>query len=264
MDSTALCPRCEKQFYYCKCTDQNDPGDTNPVPQDFGDGHDGPERRAQPRPAHGPMKLGRITFPPEKEPVRLVPRHPKPVDRDPFPPNYANGVFDKTEEYDARNMKRLSKERLQKIINENAKEHGEEVKDTNPKDAVGIKKVPQSTVSRAVMAEVALAMLEGARKYGRHNYRVAGVRASVYFDACDRHLDAWYEGEDIDPASGLSHIVKAIASLMVLRDCMINDMWEDDRPPPLPDGWLEKLNKIAGEIIEKYPNPLPPHTKDNM
>ena len=81
-------------------------------------------------------------------------------------------------------------------------------KATNPKDAVGIKKVPLSTVSSKVIMEMGLGMLEGARKYGRHNYRVAGVRASVYYDACMRHLMAWWEGEDIDPDSGLHHIIK--------------------------------------------------------
>ena len=61
-------------------------------------------------------------------------------------------------------------------------------KETNPKDAVGIKKAPMSTVSAAVIAELGLAMMEGARKYGRHNYRVSGIRMSVYYDAALRHL----------------------------------------------------------------------------
>ena len=56
-------------------------------------------------------------------------------------------------------------------------------KETNPKDAVGIRKWRNfATVSMTVMAEVGVAMMEGARKYGRHNYRVSGVRASVYVD----------------------------------------------------------------------------------
>ena len=92
------------------------------------------------------------------------------------------------------------------------------VKESNPKDAVGIKKAPFSTVPSPVVAEVGLAMLEGALKYGRHNYRAIGVRSSVYFDAALRHLTAWWEGQDVDPDSGLSHITKALACLFVLRD----------------------------------------------
>jgi hypothetical protein len=132
---------------------------------------------------------------------------------------------------------------------------------TNPKDAVGIKKAPLSTVSAPVMMEVGVAMMEGARKYGRHNYREAGVRGSVYYDATIRHLVAWWEGEDIDPDSGLSHITKAIASLTVLRDSMIRGNWDDDRPPKVQEGWLQALNDKAGKVIDKYPNSLPAITE---
>ena len=139
------------------------------------------------------------------------------------------------------------------------------IKDTNPKDAVGIKKVPISVLSMPVLGEVGLAMLEGARKYGRHNYRIAGVRASVYIDAVImRHLAPFWEGEDIDIDSGLHHITKAIAGLMVLRDSMIQNNWLDDRPPKSPKGWKETLNQKAKDIVEKYPNALEPYTEIGM
>ena len=135
-------------------------------------------------------------------------------------------------------------------------------KSTNPKDAVGIRKVPASCVSRVVVAEMGLGMLEGALKYGRHNYRVAGVRASVYFDAAHRHLDAYWEGQDIDPASGLHHITKALATLAVLRDAMLNDMLTDDRPPKAKDqNWVERLNEKAAALLDKYPDPVPAYTE---
>jgi hypothetical protein len=132
----------------------------------------------------------------------------------------------------------------------------------NPKDAFGIKKVPISTVPAPVIGEVGIAMMEGALKYGRHNYRVIGVRASIYYDAVmSRHMPAWWEGQDIDPDSGLSHITKAIASLVVLRDAMIRGNWVDDRPPRTPDGWIEELNKKAAALLEKYPEPIPAYTE---
>lgn len=129
-------------------------------------------------------------------------------------------------------------------------------KPSNPKDAFGVRKVPVSTVPAPVIGEVGLAMLEGALKYGRHNYRVIGVRASVYYDAVmSRHLPAWWEGQDIDPDSGLSHITKAIASLIVLRDAMMRGNWVDDRPPRTDDRWIDELNAKAAELIAKYPDP---------
>lgn len=133
-------------------------------------------------------------------------------------------------------------------------------KDGNPKDAVGIRKAPFSTLPQNVVAEVGVAMLEGALKYGRHNYRAEGVRASVYFDASMRHLTAWWEGQDVDPDSGMSHLVKAIASLVVLRDAFSQRFVNDDRPPPsLPD-WQGELNEAVVKLLEKYPNPKMPVT----
>jgi hypothetical protein len=137
------------------------------------------------------------------------------------------------------------------------------IKASNPKDAVGIKKVPFSTVPAPVIAEIGLAMLEGSRKYRRHNYRAIGVRASVYYDACMRHLTAWWEGEDTDPDSGLSHVTKALACLAVLRDAMLLDKCSDDRPPKVKQGWVQNLNKLAKEIIERYPEELDPYTELN-
>lgn len=131
-------------------------------------------------------------------------------------------------------------------------------KATNPKDAVGIRKVPMSTVPANVIAEVGVAMLEGAAKYGRHNYRCAGVRASVYYDGVMRHLMAWWEGEDIDPDSGLSHVTKAITSLVVLRDAMMQGMCTDDRPPRSAE-FYPQLNAQASAVLDKYADKNPRH-----
>jgi hypothetical protein len=146
-------------------------------------------------------------------------------------------------------------------------------KPSNPKDALGIMKVPASTISAPVMSEVGVAMLEGALKYGRHNYRAIGVRASVYYDAVvARHMALWWEGEDEDPdtceldaegkpipGTGLSHITKAIAGLCVLRDAMIQNKFIDDRPPRSVIGWQTDLNKKVKALLKKYPNAVAPY-----
>lgn len=126
-------------------------------------------------------------------------------------------------------------------------------KETNPKDVIGMKKAPISTLSCAVLFEMGLGMLEGARKYGRHNYRAVGVSATVYYDATVGHLMDWFEGEDIDQNSGLSHVTKALTALLVLRDSMLCGNWIDDRPLRNPNKLYKKsFNPKAAAIIEKY------------
>ena len=131
-------------------------------------------------------------------------------------------------------------------------------KPSNPKDSVGVLKAPLSTVSAPVLAELGVAMLEGALKYGRHNYRVVGIRASVYYDATIRHLFSWWEGQDIDEDSGMSHITKAIASLCVLRDAMIQQKMEDDRPPNSKEFYKDLNHKVAN-LKEMYADRNPTH-----
>jgi hypothetical protein len=135
-------------------------------------------------------------------------------------------------------------------------------KDTNPKDVIGTKKWRQfMVVPRQVLWEVAVGMLEGALKYGRHNYRASGVRASVYVDAAIGHLDQFIEGEDIDKDSGLSHVTKAICSLVVLRDAMLNDFWVDDRPPKIKDidALRDRLQALVEENFTRHADKSPHH-----
>lgn len=137
-------------------------------------------------------------------------------------------------------------------------------KESNPKQAFGDAKPPLSTVPMPVLYEVALGMLEGHLKgYRRHNYRIAGVRMSTYYDAILRHITAWWEGQDIDPESGLPHIVKAICCMVVLRDAEMLGKVTDDRPPSHPDGWQEKLKPMVAALKAKYPNPPEPFVRED-
>ena len=135
-----------------------------------------------------------------------------------------------------------------------------EAKPTNPKDAIGVRKAPMSTVPANVLAEIGVGMLEGTCKYGRHNYRAMGVRSSVYYDGTMRHLMAWWEGEDMDPDTDnrVSHITKAICSLVVLRDAMIRGKITDDRPPRSAPFYPE-MNAFAAGLIDKYVDLSPHH-----
>jgi len=143
--------------------------------------------------------------------------------------------------------------------------HDRTFKDTNPKDVVGTKKWRVfTTIPLTVIAELGAAMLEGARKYGRHNYRVSGVRASVYVDAAIGHIMQWWEGEDIDIDSGISHITKAMASLAVLRDAMMQEKLTDDRPPKAKLAAIrDNLQAIVDSIFKRHPNATTAYTEFN-
>jgi len=136
-------------------------------------------------------------------------------------------------------------------------------KDTNPKDGVGIRKWRQyATVPMSFVWGIGVAMLEGARKYGRHNYRKSGVRASVYVDAAKGHIDQFWEGEDIDKDSQLHHLLKAGASLAVLYDGIANGKWVDDRPPKMDlDKFRGEMQTAVDSLFEKYPDAKPPITE---
>jgi len=106
------------------------------------------------------------------------------------------------------------------------------LKNTNPKDLIGSDKLPLHLFPESAVIYGALALLDGALKYGRANWRAAGVRASIYYDALTRHLTKWFEGEDIDPDSGLPHLAHAIACIAILIDAKTANKLKDDRMYP--------------------------------
>lgn len=134
-------------------------------------------------------------------------------------------------------------------------------KDTNPKDAAAAVqgRVPLSLFPDTAIVAGAMAMHEGACKYGRYNWRKSGVRASVYMDALERHMKSWWNGEDIDPDSGLPHVWKALACLGVLIDAQECGQLADDRPPRAPiAAMLARLRANVKDISERLKGFNPP------
>jgi hypothetical protein len=56
----------------------------------------------------------------------------------------------------------------------------------------------------------------GAQKYEPDNWKYVPDSKRRYFDAAQRHLWAWKEGEQLDPESGKHHIAHALCCLMFL------------------------------------------------
>lgn len=142
----------------------------------------------------------------------------------------------------------------------------EELKNTNPKDLIGSDKMPMHLFPMTATVYGTLALLDGALKYGRANWRAAGVRASIYYDACLRHLTKWFEGETIDPESGLPHLAHAIACITILIDATEAGMLKDDRM--YQGGYLNTLKKLVPEVkrlkeVHKEKNPKHWTIQDN-
>ena len=119
-------------------------------------------------------------------------------------------------------------------------------KPSNPKDVIGSNKVPLGLVPAVTMAYLAVGHLEGDIKYGRSNWREAGVRTMIYLDACLRHVEKFKEGEWEDPETKVPHIANALACLSIIVDAHHADKLIDDRPKSTPAGpVIDKLSKVV-------------------
>lgn len=123
-----------------------------------------------------------------------------------------------------------------------------DTKPTNPKDVIGSGKLPLELVPDTATAYLALSFLEGALKYGRFNWRVAGVRASIYAAAMRRHMNKWWNGEDVDTdidpetgedrGTGVHHLASVMACCAIILDAKLVGKLTDDRPPRADIGKL--------------------------
>ena len=123
----------------------------------------------------------------------------------------------------------------------------------NPKDRYGIAKPGLSTIPPAPMFMLGQVMNLGRRKYGLMNWRSTEVLASVYYDAALRHLMAWYDGQDDDPESGMSHLAHVMACMTVLLDAELHKRLKDDRPA---------CRGITADLISALTKPVEEKTEE--
>jgi hypothetical protein len=107
-------------------------------------------------------------------------------------------------------------------------------KPSNPKDIIGSNKIPLGLVPASTMALLAIAHAEGNLKYGLVNWREAGVRFSIYIDACLRHIQKLKEGEWADPETHVPHLGNAMTCLSIITDAYYCGKLIDDRPKEAP------------------------------
>lgn len=93
-------------------------------------------------------------------------------------------------------------------------------KGTKPQELAWID--PRSIMQVAEVAQM------GAEKYGKHNYR-NGYEWSKNYNALQRHLHAFWGGEDLDPESGMPHMAHAGWHCLALLTGMREYPTYDDR-----------------------------------
>jgi hypothetical protein len=89
-------------------------------------------------------------------------------------------------------------------------------------------KPPLSLIPRKALELEANVFSFGAKKYGRDNYK-AGMAWTRVIDAALRHVNAFADGEDTDPESGLTHLAHAKCCLSMLIYYTENCQDKDDR-----------------------------------
>lgn len=78
-----------------------------------------------------------------------------------------------------------------------------------------------SLMPRGVLSQVVEVMTIGAKKYSPDNWM--HVDPARYYDALNRHVDAWRNGERLDEETGKHHLAHALC-------CLIFMLWHDDNP----------------------------------
>jgi hypothetical protein len=129
-------------------------------------------------------------------------------------------------------------------------------------------KVPMHLVPGSAKAYLAMAFLEGALKYGKYNWRVAGVRSSIYLDAMERHMEKYKNGEWEDEETKVPHLASIMACCAIILDADLCGKLNDDRPPRadvshLLDNMTEHVAHLKGVFKDYNPHQCTIEDTDN-
>lgn len=99
--------------------------------------------------------------------------------------------------------------------------------DTGRKDDAG--KLPYDLLAPEFLEAICYILLFGAEKYAARNWEL-GMAWSRPFAALQRHIWAWWGGENNDPETGRSHLWHAGCCIMFLIVYEARQIGKDDRP----------------------------------
>ena len=93
-------------------------------------------------------------------------------------------------------------------------------------------KTPYALLPVEALEQITKVFGFGAAKYGMNNWRydLNDTDWSRTYSSIQRHLSAFWQGEDMDPESGYSHLAHAATQIMILMTAMHEgDVRCDDR-----------------------------------
>lgn len=131
---------------------------------------------------------------------------------------------------------------------------------TNPKKQFGDKSIPLNLWPALASAYGALGLYNGKLKYGLSNFNATPVEASIYIAGAKRHLEAWGEGEEFDPADGVPNLGGVLANIAILLEARAAGTLIDDRK--LGSGYLkerEALKAIVASLQVLHADKNPRH-----
>lgn len=132
--------------------------------------------------------------------------------------------------------------------------------ETNPKKQYGDKGIPLHLWPALASSYGAVALYNGSLKYGRNNFKATPVDASIYIAAAKRHLEAWAEGEELDPVDGVPNLAGVLANIAILLEARAAGTLIDDRN--IGTGYLKErdsLKSVVASLQELHKDKSPKH-----
>ena len=92
-------------------------------------------------------------------------------------------------------------------------------------------RVPMHLVPPAAIKAIAEVFAFGAEKYSPNNWRFDGDTTdhSRTYASVQRHLNSYWDGEDLDPESGKLHLAHALTQTIILLTHVMDNPEMDDR-----------------------------------
>jgi hypothetical protein len=130
-------------------------------------------------------------------------------------------------------------------------------------------KAPLHLVDTYFIESTARVLEYGAHKYDAWNWARGTFEWSRLYSALQRHLQAFWAGEEIDPESGLPHLAHAACCLMFMHRYAASGMGHDDRHrlPAVQGAYAEALSSSPSAPVNVFPpdyNPTPPREERKL